>query len=140
MNQIIKKLVPLERKASAEKGDFALFALFVREDTPNQKDLVVSAAWLEEDKRAALRYLTGQLRALLDLPEMLSLSGVILVDRDNPGLAEIHEAVTVEHGTVELVNERFFGSDMERAYIITSKRDGLKRESAEKVQRELVPR
>ena len=130
MNQMIKKLVSLERKASAEKGDFALFALFVREDTPNQKDLVVSAAWLEEDKRAALRYLTGQLYALLDLPEILSLSGVILVDRDNPGMAEIHEAVSVEHGMVELVNERFFGSDMERAYIITSGRDGSMKEDA----------
>ena len=130
MNQMIKKLVSLERKASAEKGDFALFALFVREDTPNQKDLVVSAAWLEEDKRAALRYLTGQLYALLDLPEILSLSGVILVDRDNPGMAEIHEAVSVEHGMVELVNERFFGSDMERAYIITSGQDGSMKEDA----------
>lgn len=58
MKQLVEKLIALEQQISTEKGEFSLFALFLREDAQDKWDLVASAAWLEADKKTALDYLS----------------------------------------------------------------------------------
>lgn len=48
------KLGRLEAKVSAQKGPFALFALFMREDVPDRWDLVISAPWISDKSEASL--------------------------------------------------------------------------------------
>ena len=44
IRNVIEKLIILEQELAEEKGEFALFALFQREDAPlNKFDIVVSA-------------------------------------------------------------------------------------------------
>jgi hypothetical protein len=47
MKEFIDKYIELERSISYEKGDFSLFALFLREDAADIWDLVVAAPWIE---------------------------------------------------------------------------------------------
>jgi|SRR5262245_14836687 len=127
MKQMIEKLASLERDIASEKGEFSLFALFLREDTDDTWDLLASAPRLETDKRESLEYLVNQLRSRLDTQELLSLSRIVLLEKDNPLLETIHKAIKVRHGMVELGDSISFGVPIKHAYIITSARENSPR-------------
>jgi len=122
MKQVVEKLVSLENEVSREKGKLSLFALFLREDMEDRWDLVVSAPWLEGNKKETLSYLADKIKLCLDPEELLSLSRIVFIDADNPALDTVHRAIQVEHGTAEVTNSDFFGLHIKHAYIITSKR------------------
>jgi hypothetical protein len=123
MKQTIEKLASLERDIASEKGEFSLFALFLREDADDTWDLLASAPWLEANNRESLDYLVNQLRARLDTQELLSLSRIVLLEKGNPVLEAIHKAIKVRHGMVELGDSISFGVPIKHAYIITSERE-----------------
>jgi hypothetical protein len=123
MKQIIEKLASLERDIASEKGEFSLFALFLREDTDDKWDLLASAPWLDANKRESLDYIVNQLRARLDTRELLSLSMIVLLEKDNPVLEAIHQEIKVRHGIAEVMDSVFYGVAIKHAYIITSERD-----------------
>src|SRR6266516_3908231 len=102
MKQMIEKLASLERDIASEKGEFSLFALFLREDADDTWDLLASAPWLEADKRESLDYLVNQLRARLDTQELLSLSRIVILEKGNPVLEAIHKEIKVMHGMAEV--------------------------------------
>ena len=122
MRQLVEKLKSLECEISSDKGEFALFGLFLREDAQDRWDLLVSAPWLDAAKKESLEFIVNQLRLSLESEELLSLSRVVLLDADNPVLKAVNRAVKVHHGRVEVKNDKFFGLQIEHAYIITSKR------------------
>ena len=123
MKQIIEKLASLERDIASEKGEFSLFALFLREDADDKWDLLASAPWLEANNRKSLDYLVNQLRARLDTQELLSLSMIVLLEKDNPVLEAIHKEVRVRQGMAEVRDSISFGVPIKHAYIITSARE-----------------
>jgi hypothetical protein len=71
----------LEHDIASEKGEFSLFALFLREDADDTWDLLASAPWLEANNRESLDYLVNQLRSRLDTQELLSLSRIVLLEK-----------------------------------------------------------
>ena len=127
MKQTIEKLASLEREIAAEKGEFSLFALLLREDADNKWDLLASAPWLVTNQRESLDYLVNQLRSRLDTQELLSLSRIVLLEEDNPVLEAIHKEIRVRHGMAEVRDSIFFGVSVKHAYIITSARDKASR-------------
>ena len=120
MKDLAKRFAELEREISREKGEFDLFALFLREDAPNRWDVVVAAPWIELDKGLALQYLGKKLQQELTTNELMQLSHIAIIDNNNPGLPAITQAVNVEHGLVEMRDQDFFGLPIKHAYIITS--------------------
>ena len=127
MKQIIEKLASLERDIASEKGEFSLFALFLREDADDKWDLLASAPWLDANKRESLEYLVNQLRSRLDTQELLSLSMVVLLEKGNPVLEAIHKEIKVRHGIAEVRDSLSFGVPIKYAYIITSERENSPR-------------
>lgn len=125
MKQLAEKLVSLEHEVSSEKGDFALFALFLREDAQDRWDLVASASWIEVNKEKALDYLAKRLQSHLQPQELLNISRIVFVDEDNPALQAIHRAMRVEGGITEVKDSNFFGLQIKHAYIITSKKQNV---------------
>ena len=123
MKQIIEKLASLEREIASEEGEFSLFALFLREDADDKWDLVASAPWLEANDRESLEYLVNHLRPQLDTQELLSLSMIVLLEKDNPVLEAIHKAIKLRHGMAEVRDSIAFGVPIKHAYIITSARE-----------------
>ncbi len=122
MKELVDKLVSLERNVSDERGEFYLFALFLREDAQDKWDLMVSAPWIQADKKEALNYLATHIQSRLIPAELISLSRIVLIDTDNPALEAINKAIRVEHGKAEVRNSNFFGLQIDHAYIVTSKR------------------
>ena len=127
MKQTIEKLASLARDITSEKGEFSLFALFLREDADDKWDLLASAPWLEANKRESLDYLVNQLRARLNTQELLSLSRIVVLEKGNPVLEAIHKRIKVRHGMVEVRDSISFGVTIKHAYIITSERENSPR-------------
>ena len=122
MKSLIRRFVALEREISNEKGEFSLFALFLRVDAQNEWDLVISAPWLPLNRKQTLDYLADRLRAHLDDRELLAISRIIIIDEDNPGLDAITRGLEVQHGQIEVRDSIFFGLEIKHAYIISSLR------------------
>lgn len=126
MKNLIDKFIKIENVISSAKGPFDLFGLFLRDDSPDRWDLVISSKWTEKDKKATLDYVSNVLKANLSTSELINLSKIVIIDRKNPTLNVIHEAILrviqIEHGSVELVDNNFFGLHIKRAFIITSQR------------------
>src|SRR5438552_15438902 len=120
--ELTEKFAELESHIAQEKGPFALFALFMREDAPDRWDLIVSAPWTGDDKRSTVNYFVTQIKSRLGEPELTSLSRIVVVDPQDAAVQAINRAIQIEHGTVEVRDGNFFGLPLKQAYIITSKR------------------
>jgi len=120
--ELTERFARLESEVAQEKGDFTLFALFMREDVPDRWDLIASAPWVGEDKQAAVSYLVGQIKSRLGEQDLTHLSRIVLVDPEDAAVQSLNRAIHVEHGNVEVRDSNFFGLAVRHAQIITSKR------------------
>ena len=121
MREQAEKLIDIEKELSESKGPFELFALFLREDASEKWDLVVSSDWARENKKEAIDTIVGKIRSIFTDEEMLMLSRLIVLEKDDAALKAIHSAMHVEHGLTEVSDSNFFGLEIKHAYLITSK-------------------
>ena len=89
MQEVIEKLKEQEELMAKEKGQFTLFALFLREDSSLDKwDLVVAADWIEKDRKSAMKYIADKVTSALSKQELRKLSHIAIINKDKPGLEE----------------------------------------------------
>lgn len=122
MKEQAEKLRNVEMALSTEHGDFELFALFLREDAPNKWDLIVSSDWARADKKAAINSIVEKIQSTLNSQELMMLSRIIILEKDDAALNALHSAMHVEHGLAEISDSNFLGLAIKHAYLITSKR------------------
>ncbi len=122
VTDLTEKFAELESRIAEEKGDFALFALFMREDSPDRWDLIVSAPWTGDDKQSAVNYFVSQIKSSLGEQGLTNLSRIVVVDPQDAAVQALNRAIQIEHGRVEVKDSDFFGLAVKHAYIITSKR------------------
>jgi len=115
------KLRKAMREISAKKGDFTLFGLFRRVDSPGNWDLVVSAPWLEEGKLKALAEFTSLLAASIGEESMKQLSRIVPLKQNDPALRAVVSAFSVDDGEVRVKRSRLFGLEIEDAIIMRAK-------------------
>lgn len=120
--ELSDKFRDLESRISEEKGDFTLFALFMREDVPDRWDLLVSAPWVGSDKRGVVDYFVTQIKSQLGAQDLTSLARIVVVDPDDAAVQALNRTVQIEHGGVEVRDSILFGLPIKHAFIITSKR------------------
>ncbi len=118
------KFVKLESDVAAARGDFALFALFLREDVPDRWDLIVSAPWALADPKRALDYLVDRIKKDLGPSDLTQLSRIVFFDPQDASVQDLNKAVRVEHGSYEVRDSNLFGLLIKHAFIITSKAPG----------------
>lgn len=121
MREQIEKLQNVEKSLSESKGQFELFALFLREDSPNKWDLLISADWAIADKKASINIIIEEIRKVLSDKELLMLSRLIILDKNDAALRAIHKAMHVEHGLAEISDSNFLGLSIKHAFLITSR-------------------
>ena len=122
MKELAEKLRNIEIDLSKDHGDFELFALFLREDAPNKWDLIISSDWARSDKKTALKNIIEKIQSAVDSKELMMLSRVVILEKDDAALSALHNAMNVEHGLAEISDSNFFGLAIKHAYLITSKR------------------
>ena len=115
------KFAKLESDVAAARGDFTLFALFLREDVPDRWDLIISAPWASADQKGALDYLVNTIKSDLGPADLTQLSRIVFIDPTDASVRALNQAIHVEHGSVEVRDGNFFGLPIKHAFIITSK-------------------
>jgi uncharacterized protein YegL len=122
MNELIQKMVSIEKYLARQQGDFRLFALFLRDGSPGKWDVLVSAKWIFANKQQALKVIIEQLTTQLNKDELVSLSRVVVIKQDNEGLAAVNQFMPAENGIAEIHDKNFFGLDIKQAFLISSSR------------------
>lgn len=122
MKKLLPRFVALERRLAETRGGFSLFALFLREDAVDRWDLIVAAPWIEQERKSALPYITGEVQQEFSPEELSLLSRIVLVELANPAVEAINQALAVQHAEAEVRDSNFFGVPIKHAYIITSQR------------------
>jgi uncharacterized protein YegL len=125
MNELIQKMVSIEKYLARQKGDFRLFALFLRDGSPGKWDVLVSASFLDANKQQALKIIIEQLTTQLNKDELISLSRVVVIKNDNEGLPAVNQFMPVENGIAEIHDKNFFGLDIKQAFFISSREKSL---------------
>ena len=118
------KFAKLESDVAAARGDFTLFALFLREDVPDRWDLIISAPWASADQKQSLDYLVSKIKSDLGPADLTQLSRIVFIDPTDVSVRNLNQAIHVEHGSVEVRDSNFFGLPIKHAFIITSKEPG----------------
>lgn len=113
----LSKFQQVYEKIRAEKGEFDFFALFLRAEAPGVWDLIMSAPWIGSNKSDALREFVEKAKPILGDAELLKLSRVVPLDRENPGLTEVLQTIHSINDVTEFRNTEWFDMDIERAYI-----------------------
>ena len=120
--ELVERFARLETEIAQERGDFALFALFMCEEVPDRWDLMVSASWAGGDNAAVVNYLVAQIKSKLGDGDLVSLSRIVVIDPEYAAVRMLNRNVHVEHGNVEVRDSIFSGLAIKQAYIITSNR------------------
>jgi len=118
---LVNNFSRLESRISEKKGEFTLFALFLREDVADRWDLMVSAPWVGTDRKGALQYFVDEIRSFLGPEDLTVLARIVIVDPNDAAVQNLNRAISVEHGRTEVRDSNFFGLPIKHAYIITSK-------------------
>ncbi len=119
MREQVAKFQNVKENLSESKGQFELFALFLREDSPDKWDLLISADWARADKKASINIVVKEIRKVLSDQEILMLSRLIILDKDDAALKVMQKAMHVENGLAEITNDNFGGLAIKKAYFIT---------------------
>lgn len=115
------KLHRVLQSIEAKDGHFILAALFMREDSAGLWDLVVSAPWLRRGRLAALKRFAKRLTAALSQDEILSLSRIVRLNREDPALKKILKELGSVTEPVEKVGRNLFGLPVEHAYVFRAR-------------------
>ena len=126
MNSFIQKILKLEEKLSADKGNFSFFALVELQDAQNEWDVVVSASWLPSRESEAISVMTDSIFGVLDKNELLQLSRVVILNADELFIKE----VITKSGGREILSDVFInGLEIRTIHIVSNrnryKDDGL---------------
>lgn len=78
MNELLRKCERLISELRTERGELSFFALAQREES-QVWDLLIAAAWIEQDRTESLPYIVKKVQSILTKSEVLKLSGVILL-------------------------------------------------------------
>lgn len=122
MNELIQKMIKIEKYLARQKGEFRLFALFLRDGSPGKWDVLVSANWIDANKQQALKVIIEQLTTKLNKDELMSLSRVVVIKKDNEGLSATNQFMLATNGITETYDKNFFGLDIKQAFFISSSR------------------
>jgi hypothetical protein len=111
----------LAGRIAKERGDFVLFALFLREDVPDRWDLIVAAPWATENRAGAVSYFIEQISAQLGRQSLTNLTQIVVADHSDEAVRKITRAIRIEHGEVEVRDSSFFGLPVKEAVFFAVK-------------------
>lgn len=130
LKRLLQGLAVVEREVSAERGEFALFALIEKEEweeyspvpTGSSWGLYVAAPWIWENRRAALQCLHERVRPYDEGWNSIRSLNIHIVRPNCPHLEEVWEYCGTEGGMVEVYNVEILDITALRGYIFASRR------------------
>ncbi len=126
VQEIIEKLKAAMTSLEKEKGPLLIFALFLREDSFEKWDIIISGTWLNSKEMSAYKLISSKLREVLDESELLQFSRIVLLDPEDPVVSFLLDQQTIKNGGYkELSGEALsdkFKFTIKRAYLLRSQK------------------
>ncbi len=126
MNEILDKLKSVVLALEKEHQPILFFALFLREDSLQKWDIVISAPWLNPSEMHAYQIIASKLQATLSSSEIIEISRAVILDHTDPAILFLQEVCPLTNGgfkespkdfSVEPLSEKF-GFTIKKAYIL----------------------
>lgn len=115
MKELVKKFGTLVKQIVNEKGELSFFGLVLREDA-SVWDVLVAADWIDDDRRKALEYVAQLLQNNLTTKELLSISGIVLLQNEYfEGFSKVVSETGWEENDIDL-----YGVSVKKAYIFVA--------------------
>jgi hypothetical protein len=125
MRVIAEKMITVEQELARDYGDFTLFALFLRENSPGLWDVIVSAPWIDENKKEGMDKIVAKINTHLKKEERLRLTRIVIVEHNHPDLHEVNHFFKLAQSSQlieEAKNENLLGQDIKQAFFIPLKK------------------
>lgn len=115
MRELIKKIGSLVQPITDEKGELSFFGLVLREEA-SVWDILIAAKWIDEDRKTALNYVVKKVQHILTKPELLDISGIVLLqDEYFSGQSRLVSETGWEETDIDL-----YGVAVKKAYIFVA--------------------
>lgn len=115
-----EKLQIAERAIASAQGPFVLFVLAEREETPGKWDLLVSALWLENNRKGVQKIVDG-LNAHLTPADWIQLASITPLPPSMDYVQWIARKYDVQHHDQEVINTFWDSLFVPHGYVITAK-------------------
>ena len=132
MKETLDKLKPIVEALEKEHGPILFFALFLREDSLEKWDIVVSAPWLSSSEKQAYEIVISKIQDSLNTAELVQFSRVVILDSIDPVVSFLQEVCPLTNGgfkespkdfSIEPFSEKF-GFTIKKAYILRCQKNG----------------
>ena len=121
MTSLHEKFLKIEKDISNERGEFNLFALAYRDIEENKFDVILSADWINVQDKEVMKYIVNVIKKELISEEMIAISRIILLEKENPILKELTRLIKISHSVVEFKECKFNNIRLDRVIIFSSK-------------------
>lgn len=126
MKEILDKLKSVVQALEKEYKPILLFSLFLREDSLQKWDLVVSASWLSSGEKKAYEIIVSKIQSFLNAAELAQFSRVVILDNTDPVVGFLQEVCPLTNGGFKESPRDFsiepfstkFGFTITKAYIL----------------------
>ncbi len=86
LKTVSKKLQSMATEIESEKGEITLFALFLRNESPELWDLGIAAEWIKDDKGAVYMYVANKLQSALTEKERYGINSIVILNQNGAAL------------------------------------------------------
>jgi len=132
MIEILEKLKSVVKTLEKEnEKSMLLFALFLREDSLEKWDIVVSAPWLSSSEKNAYQLVVSKVQAILSPSELVQFSRIVILDHTDPIVPFLQKVCPLTNGgfkespkdfSVEPLSEKF-GFTIKKAYVLRCQKE-----------------
>lgn len=113
MNELIEKLKVVLKELLEEEGEIVFFALFLREDSNNKWDLIVSADSLSSDDVDSYRIIAAKIQNTLLENELIKISRIVIIDKNDPMILSLRSSLKITgDGYLNLSDCEFFSKNV----------------------------
>lgn len=116
---LIRKIKSAVFHMIADRGDFTLFAAFLRRNAPGTWDLIAAAKWLDPDSIDSLKYIYTKISEVISPDEMVCISRVVVLSHQNTIVRHFLEEIAGRTGFIELKGFVFGDVPIRRGYVIS---------------------
>ncbi|MBS2099133.1 hypothetical protein [Carboxylicivirga linearis] len=116
MKSTFEKIYKALEIFAQKHGEFNFCGVFLREDSNDKWDLILSSEWMLQNKGKALREITDILPKKLNQFELIKLSRIVILEEEQ--VNSFSQAFSISGGSsLEISNSNIFGMQIKLAYL-----------------------
>lgn len=126
MKELLDKLKIVVQSLEEKYGTMSFFALFLRENSFQKWDILVSASWLSSSENKSYERVISEIQSALGSDGLLQFARVVILDSVDPAVSFLQEVCPLTNGGFKEAPKDFsleslsskFGFVIERAYLL----------------------